>query len=434
MKYTALIVGVTLCSYVSALAISRTDRSMLRRLILIGNILVNLLLLFLFKYFSFVMGNVAALFHMSAMPFSSLAEQLILPVGISFYTFQAMGYVVDIYRGDVVAEKHLGKFALFISFFPQLVAGPIERTINLLPQISSEKRFSYQDATYGLKLMAWGYFKKLVIADNIAAFIDPLYANVDGYQGFSLVLAAVLFSLQIYCDFSGYSDIAIGAARLFGIRLMTNFASPFFATSLRDFWKRWHISLSTWFRDYVYIPLGGNRKGKWRSQLNLLLTFLISGLWHGQGWNFLIWGSLHGVGRVVESLLPSSQAKRGVNRVMATVMVFAFHTAALVFFRTASAGDAFYIFSHAFSGLQSPIAYLRDGASALGFTPATLTTLTLAILLLLVYDYVSLRTDVIDMLSRTHWLVRWSVYIILVFVILFLMPQQESSHFIYFQF
>ena len=215
---------------------------------------------------------------------------VISPVGISFYTFQTLSYVIDVYKVDVKAEKHFGYYATFISFFPQLVAGPIERTKNLLPQIKSAHVFNYEQATYGLKLMAWGFFKKLVIADTLSSPVKLVFDNPQEVQGFALILASFFFTIQIYCDFSGYSDIAIGTAKLFGIDLMTNFKNPYLSKSIKEFWSRWHISLSTWFRDYVYIPLGGNRVGHIRHNINLMITFLVSGLWHGANWTFVTWG------------------------------------------------------------------------------------------------------------------------------------------------
>jgi D-alanyl-lipoteichoic acid acyltransferase DltB (MBOAT superfamily) len=264
--------------------------SLKRKVLLLLTLSVSLGILFIFKYFNFVSESFSQICRLLSIPIHSVTLKLILPVGISFYTFQTLSYVIDVYKGKVKAEHHFGKYAAFITFFPQLVAGPIERTENLLHQINEKHFFDYEQAAYGMKLMAWGFFKKLVIADNLAVFVDLIYGNVSSYQGFSLILATVFFSIQIYCDFSGYSDIAIGTARLFGIELMTNFRSPYFSGTVKEFWSRWHISLSTWFRDYIYIPLGGNRKGRIRQYTNLMITFFASGAWHGANWTFLMWG------------------------------------------------------------------------------------------------------------------------------------------------
>lgn len=280
-KYLLLIVFITAISYAGALLIERAKKWKIKKLLLGGVAFSSLGLLFVFKYWNFALTSLETVCHFASIPLHPITLNLVLPVGISFYTFQTLSYVVDVYRGDVEAESHFGQYAAFISFFPQLVAGPIERTKNLLPQIKKEHFFDYETATYGLKLLAWGFFKKLVIADNLAIYTDQVFKDVYSFRGFSLLVASVFFSFQIYCDFSGYSDIAIGTADLFGIKLMKNFKSPYFSVSIKEFWKRWHISLSSWFQDYVYIPLGGSRVGKLRSYLNLMITFLISGLWHG---------------------------------------------------------------------------------------------------------------------------------------------------------
>lgn len=246
--------------------------------------------LFVFKYFNFIYNIFCAALNQIQLSTQPLVLNLILPVGISFYTFQTLSYVIDVYREKVEPEKHLGIYATFISFFPQLVAGPIERTENLLPQIEKEKTFNYEETVYGLKLMAWGYFKKIVIADNLAVFVDRIYNNVMEFRGLSLLIATLFFAFQIYCDFSGYSDIAVGIGKLFGVNLVTNFKSPYLSLSIHEFWKRWHITLSSWFLDYVYIPLGGNRKGRLRHAINLMITFLLSGLWHGASGTYILWG------------------------------------------------------------------------------------------------------------------------------------------------
>lgn len=290
VKYVGLILFTTIASYVAALLMEKYENKKAKKIVLLATAVLCLGVLFFFKYFNFVSSSVAELLSLISIQFSPLTLKLLLPVGISFYTFQTLSYVIDVYRGDVKAEHHFGYYATFISFFPQLVAGPIERTENLLPQIKAQHTFDYEQATYGLKLMAWGFFKKIVIADSLSVYVSKVYNAPQSFEGFALILATVFFTFQIYCDFSGYSDIAIGTAKLMGINLMTNFKSPYFSTSIKEFWSRWHISLSTWFRDYVYIPLGGNRVSKVRHALNLLITFLVSGLWHGANWTFVLWG------------------------------------------------------------------------------------------------------------------------------------------------
>lgn len=250
----------------------------------------NLMILFFFKYFDFVISNINSILYTLNIEIFEPAFDVILPVGISFYIFQAIGYIIDVYRGEIRAEKNFFKYALFVSFFPQLVAGPIERSKNLLHQIDVPQKFSFERMREGLLVMLWGYFLKIVIADRIAIFVDKVYGNYMLYEGIYLSVASILFAFQIYCDFAGYSIIAIGVAKILGFQLMENFNAPYLAQSVSDFWRRWHISLSSWFRDYVYIPLGGNRRGKGKRYVNLLVVFIISGLWHGANWNFVVWG------------------------------------------------------------------------------------------------------------------------------------------------
>lgn len=291
-KYVILILGTSLLSYLAGLFIERSREKKQKKFFLILYISLCLGLLFTFKYLDFAVGTICSLIKLFAVELHLSTLNLLLPVGISFYTFQTISYVVDVYREDISAEHHFGYYATFVSFFPQLVAGPIERTSNLLPQIKSNKVFSYENGREGLILILIGLFKKVLLADTLAKYVDKVYSNLEKYTGFSLMLVIVFFSIQIYGDFSGYSDIAIGSAKLMGINLMTNFGSPYFSQNIKEFWNRWHISLSNWLKDYIYIPLGGNRKSCMRTNINLLITFLISGLWHGASWNFVIWGGL----------------------------------------------------------------------------------------------------------------------------------------------
>lgn len=302
-RYVVLILFTTAVSYAAALLLEKYRNRASRNVILAGTLISCLGVLFFFKYFNFASESVAAVARYFSFSMQPITLKLLLPVGISFYTFQTLSYVIDVYRGEVKAERNFGIYAAFISFFPQLVAGPIERTANLLPQIKSEKKFDYDLAMHGARQMLWGFFKKVAVADVAATYVNTAYDTLHSCTGFDLCAAILFFSMQIYCDFSGYSDIAIGTARLFGINLMTNFKSPYFSTSIKEFWSRWHISLSTWFRDYVYIPLGGSRCSKLRNSFNLLVTFLASGLWHGANWTFVVWGGIHGGAQVVEKAL-----------------------------------------------------------------------------------------------------------------------------------
>lgn len=289
-KYVLLIFATTLVSYACGLLVEKGESRRQKKAWMIAGCGAIFCVLFLFKYFNFFMESLNAILSRFFVQTNDFALKLILPVGISFYTFQTASYIMDVYQGKIHAERHFGYYAAFVSFFPQLVAGPIERASELLPQIKKEHSFKYGKGSYGVKLMAVGYFKKIVLADTLAKYVDLIFNNVYDYQGFSLFLGALFFTFQIYCDFSGYSDIAIGVAKLLDIDLMDNFKSPYFAVSVHDFWRRWHISLSTFFRDYVYIPLGGSRCGKVRNSANLMVTFLLSGLWHGASWNYILWG------------------------------------------------------------------------------------------------------------------------------------------------
>lgn len=297
-QYIFLIVFSTLVDFRCAIAVEEAVTQSRRRFFLLVSLACNLGLLFIFKYFNFfvsVVEDIAGhpLYHSS----------LLLPVGISFYTFQTMGYTIDVYNKRIGAERHLGYFALYVIYFPQLVAGPIERAGNLLEQFRNRFSLTFENFYEGAKLSLWGLFKKVVIADRLALFVDPIFSCPGNNSGATLCLASVFFSMQIYCDFSGYSDIAIGVSRILGIDLMKNFERPYFSKSIGEFWKRWHISLSTWFRDYVYIPMGGNRVAGKRWAFNILVTFLVSGLWHGANWTFVVWGGLHGLYLLIERRL-----------------------------------------------------------------------------------------------------------------------------------
>ncbi len=301
VEFLGLLIFSTLVDYVTGRALERQTVPARKKLLLGLSIATNLGLLFFFKYFTFVTSSVEWI-ALQYNVFVQLPElRILLPVGLSFYTFQSLSYTIDVYRGTP-AERHLGLFATFVSFFPQLVAGPIERAHHMLPQFRQEHRFSWANLEEGLRLMLWGFVKKVAVADRLALYVNPVYNDPTQHSGIALLLATYCFAFQIYCDFSGYTDIARGAARVMGFDLMVNFRQPYFARSIRDFWQRWHISLSTWFRDYLYIPLGGSRRHHYR---NLLITFLVSGLWHGASWTFVFWGALHGIFLIVGSATAS---------------------------------------------------------------------------------------------------------------------------------
>ena len=438
-EYVILIVISTLIDYYAGIGMSRTAEQLVRQRWLLLSLFSNLGMLFGFKYFDFFSDALTTALNQFNVFYDVPTFELLLPVGISFYTFQSMSYSIDVYRGQKQAEHHLGIFALYVAFFPQLVAGPIERSIRLLPQFSQKHEFDYERVTDGLKRMAWGFFKKLVIADRLAVFVDSVYANPTEFTGIPLILATYFFAFQIYCDFSGYSDIAIGAARVLGFDLMENFRQPYFSRSVREFWLRWHISLSSWFRDYLYIPLGGNRVVKWRWYYNLMVVFLLSGLWHGANWTFLAWGGLHGFYLLCYIWTRSLRVKlleaTGLGRYPRLRMLFAviitFHlvTFAWIFFRANSISDALYIVTHLFA--WNGLNYRQF--SSYQFFQYELSIVALAIALMEMIHLFQQWGSVRQLISQRPIWVRWAIYYTLIFLIL-IFGEFGTKEFIYFQF
>ncbi|MGL5258472.1 MAG: MBOAT family O-acyltransferase [Lachnospiraceae bacterium] len=438
ITYLLLIVFVTMVSYLSAMGISKHQER--KKWFLYLGVFISVFILFLFKYFNFISESIyfiTSRFFEETQPFYI---SLLLPVGISFYTFQSIGYVIDVYKGEVEAEEHVGKYAAFLSFFPQLVAGPIERTKNLLPQIKMKHVFSYEQSSYGLKLISWGLFKKMVIADVLATYVDKVYSDMHAQLGFCRLIAILFFTIQIYCDFSGYSDVARGVAKLFGMELMINFKSPYFAASIKEFWQRWHISLSTWFRDYVYIPLGGNRVSKWKIRRNLMITFLVSGIWHGAAWTYIIWGGLHGGLQIVEHIWTEKfrntellLKKSRLIHVLKIIITFLVISILWTVFRAETIKDAAYMVLFIFSGYTTPLGYLQMGFSSLGVGIKEGIELFYMLGLLFAFDYISLKQDVFSFLSKLPLVVRWSIYLSIPIAIFFLAPA-TGAEFIYFDF
>ncbi len=383
-----LILFTTAVSYASGILIEKKPAH--KKLWLVISIVASLAVLFFFKYYNFLArtaGDVISLFGAQV----DLTLDLILPVGISFYTFQTLSYSIDVYRGSIEAERNFFYYALFVSFFPQLVAGPIERPENLLPQLKAPHRFDLDDLSLGAKRMLAGFFKKIVVADTAAKYVDAVFNTPGEATGAGVAAAAMLFAVQIYCDFSGYTDIAIGCARVMGIRLMQNFERPYYATNIKDFWSGWHISLTSWFKDYLYIPLGGNRKGKPRQMVNLFIVFLVSGLWHGADWTFVLWGVLHGIYRVVGQLTfqkrNAAYEKLGLDvksapvRWFRRVLTFFMVSFAWIFFRANSTSDLMVLLGRLFSFTGFATLY-----ADLGFTFNTLVILALAIVTMVLID------------------------------------------------
>lgn len=434
IRYTLLLFFTTFVSYIASLVLENQKNENVRKIILIFTLVFCLGILFYFKYFLFFSNSIVSLIDkFTILNLSPIVLNIVLPVGISFYTFQTLGYVFDVYNERIKPEHHFGVYATYISFFPQLVAGPIERTENLLPQIKSEKKFDYDKVTYGLKLMAWGYFKKLVIADVVAPYVDLTYSSLRSHTGIDLIIAIFFFTVQIYCDFSGYSDIAIGTAKIMGIDLMDNFKSPYFSGTIREFWSRWHISLSTWFRDYVYIPLGGNRCNKARNSLNIMITFLASGLWHGASWTFVIWGGIHGAIQILENLCRTKKIKTegGVTKIASIIIVFIFCNFTWVFFRSESLKDACYVLGHILDGIKHPNTYFIND---IGLDRMAFLKIFICIMLLAIYDAFSLKHDIIQWITEQKGVIRWSIYTIFVVGVVCLFPAADETGFLYFQF
>jgi len=445
IEYIVLIITSTLIDYFVAKKMAALSEKKKRKKWLIISLLCNLGILFGFKYFNFANENLQALFDNFNIFYNIPAFDVLLPVGISFYTFQTLSYTIDVYNGKTPVQTHLGIFAVYVSFFPQLVAGPIERSNHLLPQFFVEHKFSYVRVKYGLQQMMWGFFKKVVIADRLAIVVDGVYNNLDNYSGIALVIATIFFAFQIYCDFSGYSDIAIGSARVMGFELMDNFKRPYFSKSISDFWKRWHISLSTWFRDYLYIPLGGNRVVKWRWYYNLFITFLISGFWHGANWTFLAWGGLHGFYLIMaialispkEYLLNLFKLKDTIiHKLYQVVFTFTLAVFAWIFFRANNISDAIYVIENMFSdiGDYSNFSLMRLKLRGLGVSQNDILISFALIGIMELYHLYERSGDVWKKLEAKPIWLRWSIYYFILFGILFLAPYSRVNNFIYFQF
>ena len=428
-RFLLLIAFTSFCSWGSGLLIGKAKTQKEAKTWTTLNIVLNLGILALFKYYDFFVNEFAQLFHIST---GGLLLKVILPVGISFYTFQALSYSIDVYRGKIEPTKDIVAFFAFISFFPQLVAGPIERATNLLPQFLKKREFIYDTAVDGMRQILWGLFKKIVVADNCAVYVDQVFADYTNQTGSTLLLAAVFFTFQIYGDFSGYSDIAIGTAKLFGIKLMRNFNVPYFSRDIAEFWRRWHISLTTWFRDYVYIPLGGSRVSKAKVVRNTFIIFLLSGFWHGANWTFIAWGAYHAI--LFLPLILTGKNRKYTNqiaegRVLPTLketgqMLLTFFLAVVgwIIFRAESIGMAWeYVCGICNSSLfTTPVA---KGNSAL----------IMNILVLLVAEWLLRdKLHALDLTAINKGFVRWAVY----FSVLFLLFAfgGNATNFIYFQF
>ncbi len=421
--YAILILFTSLSTWYCGLRLSLAKSHQRRYITLCLS--VNLIILFFFKYYNFTVDSVLGLLQWSCIRLEIPHSDFLLPVGISFYTFQSIGYIIDVYRKEIAPEKNFFTYALFISFFPQLVAGPIERAKNLLPQFNSIHSFNGEEFIEGLKLMIWGFFMKLCVAGNVAPYVDAVYNNLPNHNGSSMLLASVFFSFQIFCDFGGYSLIAIGTARCLGFRLKQNFNHPYLSLSVKDFWRRWHISLSSWFGSYVYIPLGGNRCKPWRHKCNLMLTMLASGLWHGANWTFVWWGGIHGLFLVINSMYQKLMGKRRLfPKCLSVVCTAAVVTFVWIFFRANSLSDAFTVIS----GILTQPGRLYEGEGM----PSLLITAFMIMILMVkeIKDEFHLRLSLMH--NSSPWVSIF--YTAALLVIILLCAEFNSGKFIYFQF
>lgn len=431
--------------YFTGLKMGTEENKTKRKRYLYLSLFINLGILIVFKYFNFLNSSLKMLFNGLSLPYNVPELNVLLPMGISFYTFQALSYSIDVYRGTIKPEKHFGIFALYISFFPQLVAGPIERADRLLPQFYEKKKFDYDRVTSGLKIMTWGFFKKVVVADRLGVAVSTIYNNPEKHNSIQFIIATIFFAFQIFYDFSGYSDIAIGSAKVMGFDLMKNFERPYFSKSIGEFWRRWHISLSSWLKDYVYIPLGGNRVSRARNYLNLFVTFLVSGLWHGANWTYVVWGVIHGVfvvaGRLMEPVkkklvhITKIDKLPFVHKCIQVAFTFSMVTFAWIFFRANTISDALYIVSHLFTdiGKATDLKYVVNSISAMSLTKFQLIVCITGLITIEAVHVFQRKRDVLEWLSGKPAIVRWGIYSVLV-TVTFWLAFSETKQFIYFQF
>lgn len=457
-KYAFLIALSTCITYLSGIFIEKAgqiqdEKKSIRnkKCVVAASFITNLGILFFFKYFDFALMNLNRILSVAGIQAIEKPFDVLLPVGISFYTFQALSYTVDIYRGQLKAEKNILKYALFVSFFPQLVAGPIERSTNLMKQVQKVheiKLFHYEHITSGCAIMLWGYFMKMVIADRLAILVDQVFGNYTSYGATALILAAVFFAFQIYCDFASYSLIAVGAAKVMGFTLMENFNTPYFSRSVKEFWRRWHISLSSWFKDYLYIPLGGNRKGKIRTYVNLMITFLASGLWHGASFSFVVWGGIHGFIQIIGDVLKPYREKllKNMNvrtesyshKLLQCLMTFFWVDLAWIFFRANSFTEALAYIGRIATNMD-PWALFNGTIFKLGLSTVEFWVAIVSLLILFLVDRIryTKQMQLHQYLDTQSLWFRWTIYIFLFCSILIFGiygPSYDAAQFYYFQF
>lgn len=425
--FALLLLGSIVVTYGCGFLLEKNAEYIARKKwILTLSLVLNFGCLFVFKYFNFFNGAVRSAFQYLGIAWTVPNLDILLPVGISFYTFMAVGYCIDVYRGTIKAERNFITYALYVSFFPQICAGPIGRAKDLIPQFKEKRAFRYDKVSAGVKMMLWGYFMKLCIADQLCVYVDAVFNNIPHHNGTTIAFASLLFTIQIYCDFAGYSLIAIGTAKTMGIDLMENFHRPYFSTSMKEFWKRWHISLSSWFMEYLYFPLGGNRVPYWRNLTNLMIVFLVSGIWHGANWTFILWGALHGLFVVSENVWTKIRGKHTYTqwyiRLPKILVCFVLASFAWMFFRANSISDVFMAIEKMFT--ESGSLFFDRNTLVIGLASA---------LLLLVKDMVDEYNLKLRLFNSKMPVVRYASFVILLsFVLMF--GAMGGGQFIYFQF
>ncbi len=441
-KYALLLLFCTTVTYSASILIEKaregSEAMRKTKIMLTISIVLILSLLFYYKYLNFTITLLHDALSIIGLELNLPKFDIILPVGISFFSFQAVGYLIDVYRGDIRAEKNFFKYALFVSFFPQLVAGPIERSKNLLRQLGTTYDFDFANLKNGLFTMIWGFFLKVVVADRASILVDFVYAN-ENATGIQIVLATFFFAFQIYCDFCGYSTIACGCAKILGINLVQNFASPYFSSSFSEFWRRWHISLSAWFRDYVYIPLGGNRKGKMRKRLNILAVMLVSGVWHGAGLNFLLWGLLHGLFQVIDDITKNARARitSAAGKAAQILVTFTLVCTTWLFFRARSLAHAVFLLKKIIFDLE-PLTIFRHNAEKYNIETEDLKLLLLSLIIILAVDFARYKNfSIKNWIFSKNWIFQGAALVALcVFILTFGVwgTGYDAASFIYFQF
>lgn len=420
--YSIFLLGITAITYISAIFIETYSSK--RKIIIYTGVILTLLPLLIFKYYNFLNNSIVDLLNYCGLKFEFKGLNLIVPIGISFYTFQALGYLWDVYYGKIKAEKNWWDYMLFVSFFPQIASGPISKASDLLPQIKAEREFNYSQAVEGLKFLLWGMFLKVVLADRLGLYVDSVYSNYQYHNGLTCLMASVMYSFQIYGDFAGYSCMAVGVGKLLGFDLINNFKRPYLAVSVTDFWRRWHISLSTWLKDYIYIPLGGSRCSKLRNYWNIFVTFLVSGIWHGANWTFIVWGILHGLFQIIEKAcnLQKNNTGGGILRIIITFILINF---AWIFFRMPDVESAFKLILKIFS-INSIDIFLPSKSNLLFMIVSIITVLVKE-------TTEEFYKEKIKLFNSNNIFLRWGTYIIVTVMIL-LCGVFDSSQFIYVSF